>query len=213
MNSQFVYENDTLRLVYSFWAKDGVMGFTIENKLNIPLYIDWRKSAYISDDIKTSYWKETQTTVANTEYASVGYSGSASYNNGNGGVNSGSGSVSRGKSSTEAISIKDERISFIPPHTKTVKRSFALMPEQYIIMDNIKRTQFTEKIKAKVTEESSAKSPLVFSSFLTYSTKETFDSESYVMNEFYISKIVELPYRFLEEMSAHSRFYVEYLPK
>lgn len=39
----WVYETDSIKLTYSFWADKGVMSFSVYNKLNKPIYIDWKK--------------------------------------------------------------------------------------------------------------------------------------------------------------------------
>lgn len=55
-NEFYVFENDSLKITYSFWAKNGLMTFGIYNKLNKPLYIDWKKSSYIDNSVKLNYW-------------------------------------------------------------------------------------------------------------------------------------------------------------
>ena len=47
VNEDFVFENDTVKISYFFWAKRGVIAFEIFNKLDKPLYVDWKKSSYI----------------------------------------------------------------------------------------------------------------------------------------------------------------------
>ena len=55
------YENDTIRVAYIFWAENGLMGLFVHNKLQRPLYIDWKKCSYITGDLKHDYWNETVT--------------------------------------------------------------------------------------------------------------------------------------------------------
>ena len=52
----FVYENDTVKISYSFWANHGLMAFSIYNKLDKPIYIDWKNSAFIYNSNKLNYW-------------------------------------------------------------------------------------------------------------------------------------------------------------
>jgi hypothetical protein len=49
-------ETDTLLLKYDFYSPLGQIRFTLYNKLTVPLYIDWKKSAYIMGKIKNDYW-------------------------------------------------------------------------------------------------------------------------------------------------------------
>lgn len=52
---EFVQENDTARVIYRFSGEDAPVHITIYNKLDEPLYVDWRRSAIIIDDQATSY--------------------------------------------------------------------------------------------------------------------------------------------------------------
>jgi len=45
--NEFVFENDSLVLVYDFMGQDLGPDIFIENKLSVPVYIDWRQSALV----------------------------------------------------------------------------------------------------------------------------------------------------------------------
>ena len=77
-SSGLIFENDTIRITYKFWAKNGVMNFDIYNKIDMPLYFDWKKSAYIPNDKMMSYWQDETNTV--------GYSSSRAYSLYGGGI-------------------------------------------------------------------------------------------------------------------------------
>jgi hypothetical protein len=62
----FVFENDSIKITYNFWAKNGAMAFDFYNKLNIPLYFDWKKSAFIPNDKMVSYWQDETNTTGNS---------------------------------------------------------------------------------------------------------------------------------------------------
>lgn len=51
---QFVWENDTLRLIYDFNGPGGPIAVQIFNKTSQPLYVNWKKSAIIRDQHSTS---------------------------------------------------------------------------------------------------------------------------------------------------------------
>ena len=38
--TNYVYENDSVKITYSFWEDKGKMSFIVYNKLKKPLYID-----------------------------------------------------------------------------------------------------------------------------------------------------------------------------
>lgn len=52
---EFVQENDTACVTYRFSGEDAPIHITIYNKLDEPLYVDWRRSAIIIDEKATSY--------------------------------------------------------------------------------------------------------------------------------------------------------------
>ncbi len=49
----FEYENDTISVTYSFWEMNGTIEMLIRNKLNQPIYIDWKKCSFITGETKT----------------------------------------------------------------------------------------------------------------------------------------------------------------
>ncbi|MEJ0030982.1 MAG: hypothetical protein WDO15_11660 [Bacteroidota bacterium] len=55
----FVLNNDTLLLAYTFY--NGNVNIDLFNKSKTPLYIDWRRSALIVDNISWSYKKNQRT--------------------------------------------------------------------------------------------------------------------------------------------------------
>ena len=63
VGNTLTFENDTLKIVYSFWACTRLYVWRdVTNKLSIPLYIDWKKSSYIGNDYKYNYWDEEAVT-------------------------------------------------------------------------------------------------------------------------------------------------------
>ncbi len=202
-NQNFIFENDTLKIVYGFWEEAGVMAFTVENKLEIPIYIDWKKSAFISLKNKFGYFEDSETTnyKSSSESVSFFYRGAFNW----------SAWFPATYSETEGVAVKkkEERITFIPPHSIVNRSTFKIYPSKYLIMDNIKKTKLEgTKIKCKVIEFKKEKSPLHFSNFITYSTKENFENEKYISNEFFVSKAIETTYSNLEKLSNSKAFYV-----
>jgi hypothetical protein len=51
-NENWVFETDTVKVTYEFWMNKGVMAFTVFNKLDIPIYIDWKNSSFIYNSEK-----------------------------------------------------------------------------------------------------------------------------------------------------------------
>lgn len=193
----YVFENDTVRITYSFWNEKGLMSFSIYNKQDKPLYIDWRKSSYIDNSVKLNYWEdEEKSKVVNSskDYYYTGSSKGLHFTEGNfNGVSN---------ISTKKI----ERITFIPPRSNIYKSQFYIMPSEYYKFDlsTEPKEEFRKDIPTKSTDVyyqnfSMFNSPLVFRNFLTFSFSEKFDSEFSVDNEFFIDKIIEMDKRHFEQ--------------
>lgn len=47
VNKDFVIDHDTACIIYSFYGENGPVSVTIQNNLEEPLFVDWRRSAQI----------------------------------------------------------------------------------------------------------------------------------------------------------------------
>lgn len=183
IDDRYVYENDSLKITYNLWKEKGLMQFEIYNKLNVPLYIDWRKSSYIDNNVKLNYWED----VEHTNSLYLGYYYNSAF----------TGRRSAGVSN--ATKTKDERITFIPPKAKYSRSQFYIIPKSFIKLDKNGlsidvplREDSKKTTRVLYKEYSKAETPRVFRNFLTFSLTEDFIKEFYVDNEFYISKILEM---------------------
>ena len=61
-DEHYTFENDSIKIIYNFWKNKGLLSFSIYNKLNKPVYVDWKKSSYINNSIKRNYWEDTEST-------------------------------------------------------------------------------------------------------------------------------------------------------
>lgn len=208
----YVYENDSLKITYSFWKAKGLMTFSIYNKLEKPLYIDWKKSSYIDNSVKLNYWVDEEKTKGLSAYGSYYYDGPLL-------------KPRFAISSTSGISmsstVKVERITFIPPSSNYYRSQFFILPINFFKLDT--KTEFEEvprndkpkKKETKVYKTTYAKenSPLVFRNFLTFSLSEDFETEFYVDNEFYIQQILEMDERHFKQYrydeAKKGKFYIK----
>lgn len=108
-NSEFVFENDTLKVTYNFWAENGIMRFDIYNKTNEPLFFDWKNSAFIPNNQMVSYWQDATNTVGTSTSASSWLYAGVKNSYG----------VSK--------SVHQERIAIIPPHSLITQKDFRLV--------------------------------------------------------------------------------------
>ena len=188
-NDFFYFENDTVKITYSFWGKKGVMSYTVFNKLNIPIYIDWKKSSLIKNDQKFDYWIDEINTKGKSfnnnrsDYSSLYYGGYNIFN--------------YGTSISESKSIKPERITFLSPKsnvTRVQSNLYNLIPE--VISSPCKKEKIIAKNGKKVSvsyiEMSKSNSTFNFRNFITVSTTEKFEKEIYIDNGFYVYRINKL---------------------
>lgn len=178
VDEKYVYENDSIKIIYDFWHDKGLLSFLIYNKLSKPLYIDWKKSAYINKGIKRNYWEDTENTtvVGNTYF---------NYNS------------SSNISSSETI--KPEKITFIPPKSVYIRKQFYLLPIAFFQVNNYsssveitKLNSIDKKEKYLVKDFSKNETPLIFRNFISLSYSENFTNEFYVDNEFNVSKVIKV---------------------
>jgi hypothetical protein len=57
-------ENDTVAIRFDFWYPNGILMMLIENKIDKPIYIDWKKSSLILNDIKLNFWEDHRRLIA-----------------------------------------------------------------------------------------------------------------------------------------------------
>lgn len=189
VDDKYIYENDTVKITYNFWKEKGIMSFEIYNKLNKPMFIDWKKSSYINNTVKLNYWEDTEKTKSIEQrnfytYSSKSLLGNIGY----------SSSISNGSSTMT----RAERITFIPPKSKYPRILFRIFPYNSLKVDYTNTIEIPQiNNKSKITkifekEFDKSNSPLTFRNFITLSLTETFTKEIYVDNEFYISKVTKI---------------------
>jgi hypothetical protein len=205
-NGNWTYENDTIRITYSFWAEKGVMAMIIQNKLNVPIYIDWKKSSYIDRGHKLDYYSEALTTKSVTGWADAPYLYKGPYDWSHWYP------VNLGVAVSQGIIEKQERVSFIPPHSYNEWHRYRLLTES-INMKNptieyISVVGKQSKLKVRVISANQDNARIFFSNYLTYSTKENFESEQDVDNQFYINKIMRVRQFWSQGLRDSKRFYI-----
>jgi len=192
-----VCENSDLKLNYDMWAENGVMYFSVYNKSDSPVYIDWKRSVFIYNDWKNDYWVEKSTTE--NYLVPVGTGKNVTYER-------------------KASTVVAERYTFIPPHTyvsvpmtykiasSNIETNTVTSPDgktTVTFTDNLKMDKTAQRVKIPSTtgagtvnafEKSFDKSstPSRFRNFLTYSYDEKFAREKTIENEWYVSKFTQM---------------------
>ena len=72
-DSLFVFENDTIRITYHLWQNRGRMHFAIYNKLDVPIFLDWKNSSFIMNDVPKQYWEDETKTKSRNRITSFDY--------------------------------------------------------------------------------------------------------------------------------------------
>lgn len=213
-NGYYTFENDSVKIIYDFFAENGKMSFVVSNKKSVPLYIDWNKSSLIVNKGKVAYWSDKIITKSRFKSATRYYEAYPSYP-----VIYGEYFFKREFGLSESIASRPERITVIPPSAQWYKVEYDLCdvdiyPQAPYKKVNIERTHSTSgktiKGEACAAEFFSDKSPFVFSNFLTLSYSENFANEFYFTNQFYVSRIIEMDKRFYKGMMVNRDFNYPY---
>ncbi len=176
---------------YNFWASRGKVDLVIENKLNKPIYIDWKKSNLIINGDPLPYWQDVADMETVTEGKSVG-TGTVIGNIAIGGSNS--------SSTSQTKVTKAERITFLPPNALIEKETHRLLGsgEWFRMNKGIVPTQVPNDANPKKTtlvysqKMNENESLVKFTNFITISMDESFSQEYFISNDFFISEIQEM---------------------
>lgn len=195
-NESNIFENDTVKIVYSFWSENGAYSFSVFNKLNVPLYIDWKKSSLVKNNDKLNYWSDEVLTQSSLKKSTgLSYFGNSLL------------SLESGFTS----SLKPEQITFIAPKSTIYKIQFYLngsldskLPKnsEKLLVPKIGSPKKTEKILYINYRENNT--PLFFRNFMTLSTSDKFEKEFYIDNGFYVFKVSEMSINQLTGSSSGS---------
>ena len=228
-DGHFVFENDTIRIDYAFWEDRGLLAFKITNKLNVPLYVDWGRSAFIRNDEKFNFWIDEVKTKAVAYYQGYDISENywhtvyTSFQSGhivNYGIPYTLG-LTESQTLSASSTTKPERVTFIPP------RSFIIPPprtllhlfnvsgtklrtnREYIEVTGYNRDNKPVKMRRYLADYTQKESILNFRNFLMLSTSKDFVNEFYADNGFFVSNIYEMEEgAFVESLKRPNNFYV-----
>lgn len=177
---EFVAENDTLLIRYNFLGRDAPVYLHIENKLNVPVYIDWRQSALIVNDKAVSY--------VPAEIPLKGMISTYSSNNRYSSYSLGS---------LDATASLPPSVDFIPPHSHIEKQPLGVTNR--MVRGGQSDTAF-KKVKVAAAEGgyysirqanyTEANSPVRFRSYLTFMIGEAGSKPLAYEHSFYVNELV-----------------------
>jgi hypothetical protein len=195
-----VFDNDTVIVAYDFWEENGLVKFMVYNKLNIPIYIDWKKSSYIVNQEKFDYWSDMTTVNSVGVENRYFYSGNPQVLNY--GFLTHTITTSTNVSVSKSIISKQERTTFIPPKSYIVKTRFVFLPCQIKGLELNSTEDLTLQfsplgknkiVEIKIAEFDKNNTPIIFRNFFTFSLTEDFKKENHINHEFWLSKVKKLP--------------------
>jgi hypothetical protein len=181
-DSSFTYCNDTIEIKYNFSSEYGVFGFQVRNLGNDPIYIDWSKSAFIYNNVKNDYWRDSWKSVSTTSALNPWYIG------------------------TIQLGYKEERVTFIPPKALYKREQFQILTgfnlknQRYDVSTSVvsRNDKLTKKTKVQTAFFSESNCPIILRNFLTYSIEEDFKSVNIIDHEFRLKMVQEMDSRHFE---------------
>lgn len=179
---EFVIENDSLRLVYNFNGFSAPVNITIQNKLSVPVYIDWQRSALIVNDQAISYVPAEMRIDGGFQSSTYKYGNSSDYKTTSGHI--------------QATASLPPSVDFMPPQTYLTKSQLSI-PNRFIA--NVPETAFHREkymavegitVSVKKATFTEATTPLRFRSYLTIMVGEITTKPLTLEHSFYISELM-----------------------
>ena len=175
-----VYENDDLKVAYSFWSPNGRIYFTLYNKTAAPIFIDWSKSHLVHNGTSLDYWKDEEKTTgifnaAATTLQQVRMAGR----------NSVMMSMSSSSGSAAITTTKPIKITHLPPNSNVAIGVFDISKRPFFDCDFKLKPTSLKNLKTKTFTKDD--SPVVFRNYLSYSNTENSTAPKTIDNEFYIA--------------------------
>lgn len=189
-DSTWIFENDTVKISYHLWSEKGVLTFTVFNKLDKPLYINWKKSAFIYNGNKLNYWDDIEKTSFRSN--SLHYYWGPAKNN-----------IANTTTAGNAQTTKAEAITFIPPKSNYTRAQFYILPISYFKFQDLPFKRYTipdpnnskNKYVIYQLDYEQNNTPVSFRNYLSFTTDENSDKLFVADNHFYISRILEMKYK------------------
>ena len=180
---EFQADNDSVRIIYNFNGLNAPINITIQNKLQVPVYIDWQRSALIVNDKAISY-------MPTEMQINGGFSGS-SYNYGNRGS-----SIAVTNGHIHASASLPPSVDFVPPQSYFTKNPMGVTNK---LIENVPDTTYHRVnyaasngivAKVKLASFTAANTPLRFRSYLTLIVGDSTTKPVVYEHAFYISEII-----------------------
>jgi hypothetical protein len=207
----FNFENDSVKITYSFYGNNAPVSIQVFNKLDKPLYVDWQRSAAIIGDDAVSYMPNQVNISGN--YSGQTYSWQSRPRSIANNYSSTSGSIS-------AVADLPKNTTFLLPHSQISNVPILLTKDRLQLPDsgfrkekvNLFTGDFSTRAEVQVADFMKDNSPLKFKSYLTLYTQDGNGVKPMAyQHEFYVSKIVNTttePFYLPEFQSKRGDFFL-----
>lgn len=188
VNNFLIRENDSVKITYSFWGQGGVIAFTFANKLDKPVYIDWKKSSCVFNGFKINYWedimysKQVSISISNDVYRVKPNLFDPSYLFTKYGLSA---------NFTNTTSYKPEQITFLPPKSYISINKFSIKYSDSLSNADL---AIENGVAIGKRERNSENSEFRFRNFISFYTDEKYETTAFIDDYFYISSIKEMRY-------------------
>lgn len=169
-SNEFSFENEDVIVTYEFWNDTKGITFSVYNKSDNPITIDWTKSHFILWNYSNDFFKGAETTFSSSNLQRSTY-----YN-----------ITSTSESSSSTI-IKDKIASHIPPKSM-VREEFYITNTLYFDCNNY----FKKLKKDEVTKFDFNELNTIYKlrNYLTYSVSDS--KIKIIDNDFFISQVLNM---------------------
>lgn len=207
----FNFENDSVKITYSFSGNNAPVSIQVFNKLDKPLYVDWQRSAAIIGDDAVSYQPNRVNISGNYDGQTYSWQNRprSFLNN----YSSTSGTVS-------AVADLPKNTTFLPPHSQISNVPIVLTKDRFHLPDsgfrkekiNLFTGDFATRTEIQTADFIKDNSPLKFKSYLTLYTQDGNEIKPMAyQHEFYVSKIINTttePYNLPEFQRQRGDFFI-----
>lgn len=198
VNNQYMFQNEDLILDYTFWDYGGVMGISIENKTDDPVYISWKNSNFIFNGFSYNYYSNTKEVNLSSYgvYSSSSVSALVDHDYNPYTITPGEIDATEGRfeRSTKGTITKERKVVQIPPRSY-INAEVVGLGFPWIKMDE------------EIIRFSKSNTPLNVRSYIAYSKDKDTDSLKFIDNEFWLKSIEEFKASDRELKSSKNRFY------
>ena len=198
VNNQFEFENDDLILDYNFWDFGGDLGFTITNKTDEPIFIDWEHSNFVFNGYSYDYFNNEEsmslTSVGVYEGKSVSGLVDLDYS-----ISSVTPGVRKNSTAT--------RITNSSGTIRREKRNVQIPPQSYLQARVVNLDFPWLKMKGDDVKFSKSNSPLNVRTYIGYSRTKDLAELEYIDNEFYVDNVTETKPRNARKMQSKNKFF------